>query len=270
VDLAHRPAQREGPAARPLLRRAGARRPRTGNRHALPLRLQSPGRSARARGPGEPPDVRAHGAAHRAGRHEAAILFADLQASGRLSRRLPSAAYFELIRALTTAIDAVVVEHDGIVGKHAGDGVSAFFLDDDLGSSSATARAALRSARGITAVTRRVAAGNDLEEDDVRLNVGVHWGGTLYMGQVTTGGRLEVTALGDEVNECARIQQAARDGMVLASKPLVERLAPEDAVAVGVDPDVATYRALAELPGADEKVVRDAGVLPVTLVEAPA
>lgn len=203
------------------------------------------------------------------GRREAAILFADLQASGRLSRRLPSAAYFELIRALITAIDAVVVDHDGIVGKHAGDGVSAFFLVDDLGSASAAARAAVGAARGISAAARRVAAENDLEDDDVRLNVGAHWGGTLYMGQVTTGGRLEVTALGDEVNECARIQQAAREGMVLASKALVERLAPSDAGAVGLDPDLATYRALAELPGADEKVVRDAGVLPVTLVEAP-
>jgi class 3 adenylate cyclase len=163
----------------------------------------------------------------------------------------------------------VVVDHDGIVGKHAGDGVSAFFLVDDLGSASAAARAAVGAARGISAAARRVAADNDLEDDDVRLNVGAHWGGTLYMGQVTTGGRLEVTALGDEVNECARIQQAAREGMVVASKALVERLAPSDAGAVGLDPDLATYRALAELPGADEKVVRDAGLLPVTLVEAP-
>jgi len=58
----------------------------------------------------------------------------------------------------------------------------------------------------------------------VKINAGVHWGGALYLGQVITGGRLEVTALGDEVNECARIQQSARDGALLASKPLVERL----------------------------------------------
>ena len=66
---------------------------------------------------------------------------------------------------------------------------------------------------------------------ELKINAGVHWGGALYLGQVITGGRLEVTALGDEVNECARIQQSARDGALLASKPLVERLDPEHAAA---------------------------------------
>ena len=44
------------------------------------------------------------------GRRKAAVLFADLQSSSVLSRRLPSAAYFKLIRAITTAMDEVVVE----------------------------------------------------------------------------------------------------------------------------------------------------------------
>jgi class 3 adenylate cyclase len=188
------------------------------------------------------------------GRREAAVLFADVQASGALSRQLPSAAYFELMRTLTTAMDAAVIATDGIVGKHAGDGLVAFFLVDDTGSSSACVRQAIRAARAL----ERAAA-----DADVQLNVGLHWG-TLYMGQITTGGRLEVTALGDEVNECARMEQAARDGEILASKALVERLAPQDAAAVGVDPGHVVYRALADLPGADEKTVRDAGALAVT------
>ncbi len=61
-------------------------------------------------------------------RRPAAILFADLEASGALSRRLPSRGYFELIRDLTDLIDSSVVDFDGIVGKHAGDGGSALFL----------------------------------------------------------------------------------------------------------------------------------------------
>jgi class 3 adenylate cyclase len=73
------------------------------------------------------------------GRRQAAMLFADLQMSGALSRRLPSAAKFRFVRAITTAIDEAVVRHTGIVGKHAGDGVTALFLADDLGSSSAAA-----------------------------------------------------------------------------------------------------------------------------------
>jgi class 3 adenylate cyclase len=97
----------------------------------------------------------------------------------------------------------------------------------------------------------------------------VHWGGTLYMGQVVTGGRLEVTALGDEVNECARIEQTADGGSLLASKALIERLDPGDAAAVGIAPSRVAYQALAELEGADAKAIRDAGLIAVTRVEAP-
>jgi hypothetical protein len=39
------------------------------------------------------------------GRREAAILFADVEASGKLSRRLPSSTYFDFIRDFSTASD---------------------------------------------------------------------------------------------------------------------------------------------------------------------
>ena len=203
------------------------------------------------------------------GRRAAAILFADLQASGALSRRLPSAVYFRLISALTTAIDAVVGDHDGIVGKHAGDGVTAFFLAEDAAATSGTARAAIAAAHGIATAAERTATefaaeGVELAPADVLMNIGVHWGGALYMGQIVTGGRLEVTALGDEVNEAARIQQAARDGAAYASKALIERLDPGDAATVGIDPDGAAYRTIAEIPGTDAKTLRDAGGIAVT------
>ncbi|MEA2434397.1 MAG: adenylate cyclase [Actinomycetota bacterium] len=206
----------------------------------------------------------------RPGRRQAAILFADLQSSAQLSRRLPSAAYFRLIRELTTAIDDVVSDNHGIVGKHAGDGVTAFFLAEDLGSPSAASRAAIGTAREIVNLAKRVAGelADDIgivQEELCRINVGVHWGGRLYMGQLVTGGRLEVTALGDAVNECARIQETARDGDILASKSVIEHLTDEDAAAVGVAPDRMLYQTVAELD-APEKAKRDAGGIPVTSI----
>ena len=198
------------------------------------------------------------------GRRKAAVLFADLQASGSLSRRLSSSAYFRLIRDLTTSIDNVVITHGGIVGKHAGDGVTAFFLVDDAGSESGAVRAAVEAGRAIADVARSALDDySDVEPDACLFNVGMHWGGTLYMGQVVTGGRIEVTALGDEVNETARIQQAARDGQAFASKDLLERLSDEDAAALEIDLDATSYQALAELPGVSEKAVRDAGAIAV-------
>jgi class 3 adenylate cyclase len=198
----------------------------------------------------------------------AAILFADLESSSTLSRRLPTAAYFRLIAALRTAFDAAVADRGGIVGKHAGDGVTAFFLSEQLGSDSTASRAALEIARGVDDVAARVAAelgdrGLPLETTDCRLNVGVHWGANLYIGQVATEGRLEVTALGDAVNEAARIEQSATRGRVLASKPLLERLIPEDAATLGLDPTRLAYELVAELEGASDKAARDAGSIAV-------
>ena len=166
-------------------------------------------------------------------RRPAAILFADLEASGALSRRLSSRGYFDLIRDLTDLIDSSVVANDGIVGKHAGDGGSALFLAADFdGSESAAARAAIDAARAIRD------GAEHLGPDDVavKLNIGVHWGATLMVGQVATRGRLEVTALGDQMNEGARIEAVAKDGAILASKDLIERLDAGDAQATGLDP----------------------------------
>jgi class 3 adenylate cyclase len=196
------------------------------------------------------------------GPRQAAILFCDLHSSGRLSRQLPSAGYFKMVRRLWMGIDAAVAEHSGIVGKHAGDGASAFFLVDDLGSPSAAAAAALRAAARIHEVSRGVF--QDVLESDCLMKVGLHWGGSLYMGQLVPGGRLDVTALGDEVNEAARVQETAGPGETLATKQLVEQLTQDDAAALGVDVEKLSYRPLSEIDGAPEKATRDAGGLAVT------
>ncbi len=207
------------------------------------------------------------------GRRQAAVLFAALEDSGALSRRLPSAVYFELIRELVTAIDAAVVSRLGLIGKHTGDGVTAFFLADDHGSKSGAARAAIEVAREIGAIAERTVsdgrAGRLLEAGGWRFNSGVHWGSTLYIGQVATGGRLEVQALGDEFNEALRIQQTARGGIAYASKALLERLDSADAAALGIDPGRMTYSTLGDLPYATEKAIRDAGTIAVTQLDQP-
>lgn len=194
------------------------------------------------------------------GRRQAAILFADLEASGVLSRHLSSRGYFELIRDLTDLIDTSVIAHDGITGKHAGDGGSALFLAADFDSESGAARAAIEAARAIRDGSEQLGA------DDIQIlvNVGVHWGATLMVGQVATSGRLEVTALGDQMNEGARIEAAATGGTILASKDLIERLDTADAKATGIDPHAIAYTTISELDGATHKVIRDAGTIAVT------
>ena len=196
-------------------------------------------------------------------RRPGSILFADLEASGELSRRLSSRGYFDLVGHLTDLIDSQVIKQGGIVGKHAGDGASALFLVEQLGNSeSEAASAAVRAARAI----RDGASALGPADVDVRVNVGIHWGATLMVGQVATGGRLEVTALGDEMNEASRIESAAKGGVALASKLLLERLEPADATDLGLDPDEMTYVTVGNLDGSSEKAARDAGSISVTTV----
>ena len=194
------------------------------------------------------------------GRRQAAILFADLEASGVLSRHLSSRGYFELIRNLTDLIDTSVVARDGITGKHAGNGGSALFLAADFDSESGAARAAIETARAIRDGSEQLGP----EDAAAKVNVGLHWGATLMVGQVATSGRLEVTALGDQMNEGARIEAAATGGAILASKDLVERLDAADAKETDIDPDAIAYTTLGEMAGASDKAVRDAGTIAVT------
>ena len=101
---------------------------------------------------------------------------------------------------------------------------------------------------------------------DVVLRCGLHWGATTYVGRLLTSGRAEVTALGDEVNETARIEACATGSRMLASKALVERLGEEDARAVGLEPAALAYTPLGELATAGVKARRDAPALSVCVV----
>jgi class 3 adenylate cyclase len=191
-------------------------------------------------------------------RRPGAILMADLEGSSALSRRLSSDSFFRIGRRLVLSSDRCVVEAGGLVGRHVGDGVAAFFLAESFGSESAAARACVQAARDIKAATHEVAARSDLDADGLVVRFGLHWGSMLTVGNITTPGRMEVTALGDEVNEAARIEACASGGLILASKALLERLGPADGHALGVDPVRATYVVLSELSTATEKARRDA------------
>jgi class 3 adenylate cyclase len=201
-------------------------------------------------------------------RHATAILFADLEGSGELSRQLPSSRYFELVRELATSFDEIVARECGIVGKHVGDGMTAFFLTDDVDGPCEAAAACIRTARGMK--TAAAVAAKGLAEEGLALatapeiRAGLHWGANIYLGQLVPGGRLDITALGDEVNECARIEAMARGGRILASKQLIESLSDADARALEIDVEHVVYQPLAALPDPTEKAIRDAGGVAVT------
>lgn len=199
----------------------------------------------------------------RAGQHPAAILFADLEGSSVLMRTLPTAASFTLSRRLVRAADRCVVDAGGLVGRHLGDGVVAFFPGETSGSESAAARACITAVRNLRAALGDVAARSNLDPDDLVMRFGLHWGSTAYIGKISSSARSEVTALGDDVNIAARIEASAAGGRVLASKELIERLDADDASALGLDAARLDYARLGDLDSATKKARRDAATVEV-------
>jgi class 3 adenylate cyclase len=202
----------------------------------------------------------------RAKRRSVALLFADLEGSTALAARLPSATYFALARRLIRAADKCIVDVGGIVGRHVGDGVVAFFPVETSETESAAVTACITASRNIRAAVVDVAARSGLATEDVVIRFGLHWGSTLYMGRISSIARTEVTALGDEVNEAARIEACASGGRILASKALIERLNPEDARALDLDPDALSYIRLSDLTTATDKARRDAPAIAVCAI----
>jgi class 3 adenylate cyclase len=199
----------------------------------------------------------------RAARRPSAVLFADLEGSSSLAKRLPTASYFTLGRRLVRAADRCVIDAGGIVGRHIGDGVVAFFPDEIYGSESAAAHACIRASQALAVSVAEVAARSELPTNEVIMRFGLHWGSAIYLGGITTGGRDEVTALGDDVNDAARIEACATGGRILASKNLIERLTIEDAAEFGLDPNRLTYTMLGDLATATEKARQDAPAMAV-------
>ena len=196
-------------------------------------------------------------------RRPAAILFADLEGSSALSRTLSTSSYFAAGRRIVRATDRCVVDAGGLVGRHVGDGVVAFFPVEVFDSESAAASACICAARDIEAAMPEVAARCELPAEQLVMRFGLHWGSTIYMGNIGTVARSEVTALGDEVNEAARIEACATGGRLLASKPLVERLTDDDATTLGIDPDRLAYTSLGNMTTATDKARRDAPAIAV-------
>jgi class 3 adenylate cyclase len=193
-----------------------------------------------------------------AGRRAGAVMFADLEGSSALARRLSTASYFSLVRRIVRMTDQCVVDAGGLVGRHVGDGVVAFFPVECFASESDAAFACITAAHSVRTAMADVAQRTDLEPDELSLRFGLHWGSTLFMGSITTSARTEVTGLGDEVNEAARIEACATGGRTLASKQLVERLDDDAASTLAIEPARIAYTRLADIDTATDKARRDA------------
>lgn len=151
------------------------------------------------------------------GRHtEGAVLFADIK---DFSRRCNQIGADEVVRQLNLyfeQIDAVIVDHGGILDKRIGDGVMVVFISPDGRQElAALAHAAVRCGLEMQRSLARVNAiitGDGGRPLQIRVGVAA---GPLVQGNIGSRARLEYTVIGETVNLAARLEAAATVGHVL-------------------------------------------------------
>jgi adenylate cyclase len=148
---------------------------------------------------------------HRGGAEiDGSYLFADIRGSTALAERLPPAEFRALIDRFYATTSRAVFDHDGGVDKFVGDEIVAFFLPVTSGPRHAAG--AVAAALAILRATGHA----DNRGPWVPVGVGVS-SGPAWVGVVGDEQRIDITALGDNVNIAARLGGAARAGEVLVT-----------------------------------------------------
>ncbi len=148
-------------------------------------------------------------------RRQLTVLFCDLADSTKLAADLGPEDWREMLRAYQESVVPVVERFDGYVAQYLGDGVVVYFgfpsaHEDD-------AERAVRAGLGIAeAIAQRQP---ELEKRYGRgpsVRLGIHTG-PVVVGDVGSGERHEMLALGETINLAARIQAEADPGTVFVS-----------------------------------------------------
>lgn len=149
-------------------------------------------------------------------------LFADIRGYTHFSEASDPV---ELVNVLNTYLAAAadsVLEQGGTIDKFMGDAIMAWF-NAPVAQEDHAERAVLAA----VALQERVRAlhGELPKGYHLMFGIGIHTGEAL-LGLVGSRQRLDYTAVGDSVNTAKRLQEAAKEGQILVSRDLADRLDP--------------------------------------------
>lgn len=159
-------------------------------------------------------------------RIRSAILFADMRNYAGISASLAPEQAVELLNSYFDCVVPAIEAEGGEILKYIGDGVLAIFRDAGDRPDGA-ADAAFRAAR--QAIARAEAANRQGRfASPVTLGIALHHGEAAY-GNVGSGGRLDFTVIGRDVNLASRIAHLNKilGEPVLMSQAFAERLSSE-------------------------------------------
>ncbi|MGE5250156.1 MAG: adenylate/guanylate cyclase domain-containing protein [Bacteroidota bacterium] len=138
---------------------------------------------------------------------EMSMLFVDVRGSTALSEGLGATRFSHLINRFYSSATRIIVEHDGLVEKLAGDEVAAFW-----GAGFAGPHYVGRTIK----VARELSSA--MEHQGIPVGIGVHSGVAFFGAMGVAGGLTDITASGDQVNLAARLASKAAEGEIIVSE----------------------------------------------------
>jgi class 3 adenylate cyclase len=206
----------------------------------------------RAAATAAPPEAAAPPRAEGERRH-LTVMFCDLVGSTELAEQLDPEEFREVVGAYQVLCAREVGRYDGTIGQYHGDGVLVYFgypqaHDDDPIRAVHAALSILSELPAVNAtVGERLGA---MLDRTVEVRIGVHTG-LAVVGEMGEGPERELQALGDTLNQAARLQRIAEPGTVVISEAtrqlssgvfVLEDLGPTSLK--GVAEPVGVYRAV--------------------------
>jgi adenylate cyclase len=149
---------------------------------------------------------------------EVSIMFMDVRGFTTLSERSTPREVVGQLNVLYDMVVPVIVKHGGHANKFIGDGLLAVF--------GAPVRHEDHPERAVAAALEIAEKVGDGAAGDLRVGLGVN-SGTVVVGTIGGGGRLDFTVIGDVVNTAARVESATRQtgDDVLITEATLSRLA---------------------------------------------
>ncbi len=167
--------------------------------------------------PGKPPppsqDLALRTQHSAAERRQLTVLFCDLVGSTALSEQLDPEEYREVVQLYQDTGNAVVNRYEGYTAQHLGDGLLVYFgypvaHEDD-------AARAVRAGLEIVAAIQRLSPFSS-EVKELQVRIGIHTG-PVVVGEIGSGTKRELLAMGETPNVAARLQSLAAPQTVVLS-----------------------------------------------------
>lgn len=156
-----------------------------------------------------------------------AVMIADLQDSVKISAELLPAQYFELINGLWDVVGPVFEKHNGIYGKHVGDGMLYYFIDRPGENHIINSINCAIEIREVMKKFSNKWKGIKGWANDLYLNTGINEGQEFF-GTIHSANSVEFTALGDTINVAARLSEFAEYGEIWTTKNVISKLSQEE------------------------------------------